>query len=149
MKKLLLLLVVVLIALQGQAQKGKDEALEALGGSCGLLLYNTFIIVGITADAYSAGTYDADKANQIIGEQLGGVETVEQQYNALVASGFLTDPSDVKFIKETVKAFDLVRAEANALLAFIQSGSDEDGAEYDSYRQKAWTEISRLLGFED
>ena len=149
MKKVLLLVVVALIALQGQAQKGKDEALEAIGGSCSLLLYNTYIIVGMTADAYADEVYSGEKATQIVGEQLDGIETIEKQYSALINSGFLTEPSDVQFIEEFIKTYALVRYEADALVKFIQSGTAEDSAEYDRYRQMAWAKISELLGFEE
>ncbi len=148
MKKGLIFLLVVSFAYLGHAQKGKNEALEALGGSCGLLLYNSFLIVGMAADGYTSESYTSEKAAQLVGEQLGGIETIETQYNALLKSGFLTDPSDISYFKEIVDAFDLVRKEGEALVEYIKSGSDGDAAKYARFREAAWEEISRLLGME-
>ena len=52
MKKFVFALL-LLIGSQLQAQTGKDEALEALGGSGGLLLYDTYLVIGEAADAFT------------------------------------------------------------------------------------------------
>lgn len=148
MKRASIILLLVLVALGGQAQKGKDQALEALGGSCGLLLYNTYLVVGMTADGFSAKMYDAAEANQILDEQAGGIEAIHEQYDALLDSGFLASESDQQFIKETLAAFDIVSHEIEALQKYFVSENVDDATEYDNYRKSAWTEISRLLDIE-
>jgi hypothetical protein len=145
MKKVLVLLMMVSLAMGAQAQKGKDQALEALGGSCGLLLYNTYMIVGMTADAFAEGVYDVDKSTQILDEQSAGIGAVKEQYNALLSSGFLTAESDQQFIKETLDAFDLVVLEIESLEKYLSTSSPKDADEYEANRQEAWAEIARLL----
>ncbi len=138
----------LLLAMQVHGQSGKDEALEALGGSGGLLLYDTYLVIGEAADAYVKETYTAEEVEKIVQEQIGGIETVQGQYDALLATKFLSDPADSKFLRELTDAFDLVVAEGKALLDYVQSGSDADAGIYEDNRSAAWAEISRLLGFE-
>lgn len=148
MKKLLLLFFVV-FSLQAHAQSGKTEALEALGGSGGLLLYNTYLVIGEAADAFSKETYNATEVGKIVNEQIGGIETVQKQYEALLATKFLTDPKDREFLVELNAAFDLVLNVGRALIAYVDSESVTDAGTYEENRKAAWAEISRLLGFEE
>jgi hypothetical protein len=149
MKKITIFLVALCFVLAGHAQKGKSEALSALGGSCGLLLYNTYIVVGMVADGYGNEVYTAAESNEILQEQLSGVETIKTQYNDLIKSGFLNDPNDVTFMKDILAAFDLVEKEARSLGRYIDSGSQEDAQSYEVERKAAWAEISQLLGMEE
>src|SRR5688572_29154698 len=143
MKKLLLLLFAA-ITLQVHAQSGKTEALEALGGSCGMLLYNTYLVIGEAADAYGGDVYDAATVEEIVLEQLEGIKTIKQQYNALLATSFLSDPEHVKFMKRTLSTFDMVAKEGQALIDFVNSGNDSDAADDDELRKEAWAEIADL-----
>jgi hypothetical protein len=147
MKKLFLILFAA-AALQVQAQSGKTEALEALGGSCGMLLYNTYLVIGEAADAYGGDVYDAATVEEIVQEQLDGIKTIKEQYNALMGTDFLSDPEDVKFMKRTLSTFDMVAKEGKALIAFVNSGSDADAGTYDDLRKEAWAEIADLLGID-
>ena len=149
MKKIYIFLFIVLAAIAGHAQStGKTEALTAMGGACGLLLYNTHMVLGMDADAFAEEVYNADKAIEIVAEQLGGVETILKQYDDLIHSGFLTDKEDIKFMKELVAAFGLVQDEGLALQQYIEDGTNGSAAKYDANRQTAWKEIQRLLGME-
>jgi hypothetical protein len=149
MKKLFFFLLVAL-SLQVHAQtSGKNEALEALGGSGGLLLYDTYLVIGEAADAYSRDAYTASEVEEIVKEQIGGITTVQKQYEALLATKFLSDPNDQKFLRELSDAFDLVVAEGEALVDYVNSGSDTDATIYDDNRKAAWAEISSLLGMDE
>jgi hypothetical protein len=148
MKKLFFLLMLAL-SLQVHAQSGKTEALEALGGTCGMLLYNTYLVIGATADGYGGEVYNADMAKEVVKEQLSGIENIQKQYSALIATEFLSDPEDVKFMKEAMNTFDLIREEGEAFLDFVDSGSNEDAENYDASRKAAWHEIARLLGIDE
>lgn len=150
MKKLFFL-VLLAFAVQAQAQSttGKNEALEALGGSGGLLLYDTYLVIGEAADAYSREAYTAAEVEEIVNEQIGGIATVQKQYDALLATKFLSDPNDQKFLRQLIDAFDLVVAEGNALIDYVNSGTDIDANTYDENRKAAWAEISSLLGMDE
>ncbi|MFN8397662.1 MAG: hypothetical protein U0176_23785 [Bacteroidia bacterium] len=152
MKKLLFLFLIAFATqaqVHAQSTTGKTEALEALGGSGGLLLYDTYLVIGEAADAYSRDAYTAAEVDKIVNEQLGGIETVQKQYAALLATKFLTDPSDRGFLEDLNEAFGLVADEGLALLQYIESGSEDDALAYDNQRKAAWKEIARLLGFDE
>lgn len=142
---------VVTLQVQAQAQSnsGKTEALEALGGTGGLLLYNTYLVIGEAADAYSRDAYTPTEVERIVQEQIGGIGTVQEQYSALLATKFLTDPSDRGFLEDLSDAFDLVLDEGKALIDYVNSGTEDDAAEFEARRVVAWKEISTLLGFDE
>jgi hypothetical protein len=148
MKKVFLLLFLAL-TLQVQAQTGKDAALEVIGGTGGLLLYNTYLVIGQTHDGFGGEVYDAATATTLVEEQLSGIETVKGQYSALIRSKFLTDPNDVQFVKEMLEAFDLVHQEGSHFVRYLKE--DDQGAleDYEIARQAAWAKISSLLGLEE
>lgn len=147
MRKVIFFLLLAMAA-QSQAQTGKDEALTALGGSGGMLLYNTYLVIGATADGYGGEVYDAATADAIIQEQIDGIVTIQQQYHDLLASKFLTDPSDVTYVKRMMATFDLISDEAKALKRYLSSDSDADAQDYEAKRVKAWEKIADLLGIE-
>ena len=149
MKKILVFFLLVVFASSSYAQKGKNEALEAIGGSGGMLLYNTYLVIGMAADGFSKEVYTAEEAVKIVQEQLNSSEIIHQQYEALLKSGFLSDPADAEYLDELSDVFGLVRQEGEALLKYIESGQDADAIEYDTRRNQAWSEISSLLGFEE
>lgn len=148
MKKLGWLLLLLLFSVSGFGQKGKDAALQAIGGSVSLVLYNTYLVIGMAADGYAGNVYSAETAIELVEEQVGGIDAVKGQFEGLLDSGFLIDPNDVTYTKEVLGAFDLVDAEAEALLEYLNSGTDEAARVYEERRVVAWEEISRLLGID-
>lgn len=150
MKKLTLLLSILCLAfgLNAQNCKGKSAALEVMGGTSGIAVYNTYLVVGLVADNYSEEVYDADRSTQLIDEQIGAIKVIEDQFKALQESGFLTDPSDVQYVKGIIDAFSLVKEEAVALNNYIDSGSQADLDDYSAAREEAWAAVKELLGIE-
>jgi hypothetical protein len=144
-----LLLSFVLIFNTAIAQTGKPVALETIGASASLLLYNTYVAIGAVSDAYAGECYKADIVAQLAEEQINSSETLIQQYNTLIESGFLVDPLDKQYLEEIVITFGYLKNEAIYLKALSESGSASDIEKYESNRAKAWEEISRLLGFEE
>lgn len=129
--------------------KGKDVALETLGATSGLMLYNTYITIGAMADGHSNDVYDTDFVVSMMDEQMASLNSLDTSYSELLASGFLTDPSDVEYVKDMRVAIGYLHNEAYYLKAYVRSNSESDLDNYKSYRNKAWSKIAELLGIEE
>ncbi|MCG3165172.1 MAG: hypothetical protein POELPBGB_00934 [Bacteroidia bacterium] len=141
-----LLLTSLLFLNLATAQTGKDAALETLGSSSGLLLYNTYLAIGAVSDAYVGECYKAELTIQLAQEQINTADLLIEQYKMLSASGFLTDPSDISFVEEITATFGHLKNQAVNLKAFAETGSATSQNDYEYNRGKAWEKISKLLG---
>ena len=151
MKKLFLFIALALLLSNftpagASNDKGKDKALETIGTISGIALYNTYIAIGGVADAYAKEVYESDYIVQLMDEQVASLNGLQDKYNELLKSGFLTDKSDIDYIKEIIKAFGYLSDEAEGLSEMAKKG---DNTLFSKSRTKAWDKISDLLGFED
>jgi hypothetical protein len=131
------------------AQDGKAIALETLGATTGMSLYNTYITIGSMADQYGCACIEDTLAIQIADEQIGAIDDLISHFNDLLSSGYIDDPADVSFLNESIAAFNMLRAQAVALIDYINYGEDYYADIFDEKRNAAWDMISSLLGFED
>jgi len=131
------------------AQSDKDAALETLGASGGLLLYNTYIAIGAIGDAYAGNSYEATYVKDITKEQIASIEAVIAQYNKLLSSGFLTDPEDKSFVGDIVMTLGYLKSEAKYLGDYADTNSESDSEKYQYNREEAWKKISKLLQLEE
>ena len=125
--------------------KGKDTALETLGMLSGMALYNTYMTIGGIADAETEEIYSKDEVIGFMDEQVSMIEGLETQFSDLLASGFVTDPSDIEFIKEIKVCLGYLKEEAKGLQDNMRTG---DIDRYSENREKAWDKIAELLGIE-
>lgn len=105
--------------------------------------------IGSASDSYIGKCYEADFVKDVAQEQINSAELMIEQYNKLLASGFLSDPSDKSFVEDIVVTLGYIKNEANYLKAYVESGSDADVQKFEYNRDEAWKKISKLLGFED
>ena len=63
MKKIFTLVTISVLFFQNSfSQTGKDAALETLGATGGMLLYNTYVAIGAVGDAQSGKCYEDSTA---------------------------------------------------------------------------------------
>ena len=151
MKKLSLLILLFLAVaapITTQAQTGKNEALTAMGGSCGMLLYNTYLAIGATADAYGYEAYEAQFVADLMTEQINTIATVKSQYSGLIKSGFLTDPNDKEYMGQAIKCLDLLSKQAQALSDYVLGGANASTDAFDAAREASWAKVAEMLGIE-
>lgn len=144
----ILLFAVLILVLQPavKAQTGKDAALTALGGTCGALMYNTYLAIGATADGYNAEAYDVETVRALMEEQIGTIATLKDQFKSLINSGFLTNPSDKEYMQEITSTMSLLSTQATALRDYVDGNGTADA--FETARQNSWAKIAELLGLE-
>jgi hypothetical protein len=124
------------------------KALEAIGAFGGATLYNTYVVVGMLADAYTGEVYEYDYASELVGEQINMLNNFKQTLNDLLSSGFLTDTDDQNFAREMIACADLLLAEANALDGYFYDPSDANADAFQTSRTNAWDKVAALLGID-
>lgn len=123
------------------------EVREAFGGVSSISVYNTYIAIGAIADAYVNEGYNADRVKELMGEQTSMLQSVIDMLSKcqVAKSNGLSD-DDILYVKELIACLQSLKGEAQGLSDFVIAGSEEAQNRYNQNRDKAWGEISSLLG---
>lgn len=150
MRPFLLIIVFALGALvPAKAQSDREGALlEAVGAFSALALYNTYIVIGATADGYISQIYEKETAINLTQEQVASMQNLWDICNKLLAPGILKDQSDRAYVSDVKTTVGLLKEESAALKGYIETGSETDQLTYNEKRNAAWSKISKLLGIE-
>jgi hypothetical protein len=146
MKKLMAALLLLLSLQFGYAQNtDKDAALTSIGSLGAVALYNTYLSIGLMADAHASQVYDADYTHTLIDEQIGMMQSMKENLKELMASGFLTSEDDKAFASDMIACAGLLQDEAQAFKKYLSDLTEESANAYDTARLYAWDNIARLL----
>jgi hypothetical protein len=125
---------------------GKTAVLEFIGGSTAIVMYNTYLCIGLTADLYSGGVYDAEFTQVILNEQLQSITAVQGQLKRVQDSGYFITVGDKNYMSAFSDVLTKLSNQATALYDYTLSGESADLEYYDSIRAELWEDISSLLG---
>lgn len=126
----------------------ETAVLEYFGGSSALIMYNTFLCIGLTSDLFTGGVYTADFAKTILLEQVNSIASLQQQLTRVLDKGLFTSAADEEFMLHFGDVLDMLIDMSDALYSYVQSGESGDQAFYDNIRMETWKEIAYLLGIE-
>lgn len=128
---------------------GKDAALETLGMQAGIVLYNGYVVIGSINDGYVKDAWDKQTVLDLLDEQITMMNTMYDQYDKLLNSKFLSDPSDSSSVVTIMKGTNLVIKEARKLKDYVNDPSDENRDIYMDARAEAWKLIAKFLDIEE
>jgi hypothetical protein len=131
------------------AQTGKKEALESLGAISGIMLYNTYVSIGAMADGFATETYDAETIKSLMDEQQSSMASAVETFDKLLASGFVTEAADKKYVEDAKEICGLLKSMAGNLSDYSTDKSTEHSDAFQETRKEAWSKIAALLGFEE
>ncbi|MBN9293394.1 MAG: hypothetical protein J0G96_05390 [Flavobacteriia bacterium] len=122
---------------------------EAFGGVSSITVYNTYITIGAIADAYVNEVYDANHVKDLMSEQTAMLQSVIEMLSKCkeVKSNGLTE-DDVLYVQELVDCLTSLKKEAQGLNDYAATGSEDAQNRYNTNRDKAWQQITTLLGLE-
>jgi hypothetical protein len=152
MKKLLLFLTVAALFLApyaSNAQTGKDQALETMGSVSAMLVYNTYLSIGAIADGFEKEAYDAETVKALMDEQDGAMNEIINSFDALLESGFVTSEGDKEYVDKLQEACGTLKEMADDLSTYSGNKSTGNADIFQATRNKAWGEISDILGLEE
>jgi hypothetical protein len=126
------------------AGPGTTRLLESIGSLCAVQLYQSYLNVGLLADAVEHETYPKQEATQILGTIVTLSQTVDGQLRKLGDAGLEKD--DVDSLERVRKASELVRNQATHLQGFWDTGEKQHIESYRAARSKCWQELQAILG---
>lgn len=131
----------------------REVALEALGGLTAAHLYQSYLNIGMLADAAENEVYGADDAKKLLTTILAWMDNVDQQLVRLAETNL--EPDDKKRVTQVRQLTTLLRTQAKELRAYWDvPESDADGKKdhemkFHKAREDAWSGIRELLGIKD
>ena len=155
MKKFVMVLLCVLclsvICSAAEPEKSRDFVLtETLGASIGFALYNSHVIIGITADTYSKKIYTQTNMIGIINEQKSALVTLDDYVLKLIQLS--QDPKlsgDRATLQEILECTKKINAMSDALLKYISSPTNSNADDFDTKRKASYGSIDKLLGLKN
>lgn len=145
-------LVTILISFSfsfSQAQCDADVR-TAFGGVSSIMVYNTYITIGTIGDAYANEVYNSHRVVELMKEQTAMLETVSEMLSncrKVNNNGLTAD--DIAYIEELIACIGSLKKEAQGLSDYSVTRSEEAQNRYSVNREKAWDQISILLGLDD
>jgi len=117
---------------------------ETVGLLAGLQLYQTYLNIGLLADARAEGLYEASELAQLLGSVVVPLDTVDQQLAKVAAlKGLSKDDSAALTRMRKIAAH--LRQQGKSLQNFWDTGVETHGKRYEDSRQAAWKELDDLL----
>ncbi len=135
------------------ATPARERSLEAVGGLTASHLYQTYLNLGLLADATENDVYSETEAKRLLTTLSGMMDTVDQQLTRVLET--VTDPEDQKRLTRVRQLTTLLRTQARELKAYWDTpeanaaGRKEHETAYHRAREDAWTGIRELLGLMD
>ncbi len=117
---------------------------ETVGLLAGLQLYQSYLNIGLLADARAEGLYEASELTQLLGSVVVPLDTVDQQL-AKVAGLKGLSKDDAAALTRMRKIAVHLRQQGKSLQAFWDTGVEAHGKRYEESRQAAWKELDDLL----
>jgi hypothetical protein len=123
----------------------QERTLEALGSLSASHLYQSYLNIGMLADAVEEGTYTPSQAQEMLAKVVSLMDVVDRQLDRL-ARGDLS-PDDQRDVERIRGLSALLRSQAAALKAYWQNTADTRlASRYHEAREKAWQGLSDVLG---
>jgi hypothetical protein len=127
--------------------KDRDKFLEAIGSLSAVHLYQTYLNIGLVADAVEKETYSKTEAAKIL-QTVGELITmVEKQLGQLPQSNL--DKDDQESLDRIRSVTSQLRSQASALLSFWAANDMENVARYHQARERSWEDLRELLGIDE
>lgn len=135
------------LARPSSARAGDDACLEAVGGTSAGYVYSMYMLIGVTADAFTNKAYDAGKVKQLMTVGIKMLAESCKQLDKVKRAGLSS--ADRAAVEEYQVILGLLEDQARALVTYTGSGRAKDAERYEKTRQKAWRRITKLLGIEE
>lgn len=128
------------------AEPAKDRRLmlEAIGTLTASHCYQTYLNIGMIADAKAKGLYSEKDAYKLLDSVLSLLDSVDSKLADLAKLEF--EASDRDTLDQMRKLSKLLREQGKTLQTAWNTGREEDTGKYENIRKDSWAAISKLLG---
>jgi len=122
----------------------REALLEALGGLSAAHLYQSYLNIGLLADAVEKEAYSLEEGEKMLRSVVDLMNLTENQLAKLSRSGL--DSEDQASLERIQAVVGLLRIQTNTLQTFWKSGEKAHADQYHQARDAAWTGLSKVLG---
>jgi hypothetical protein len=122
----------------------RTQLLETVGTLAAAHYYQTYLNIGLIADARAEGRYPERDARNVLDSVLALLGTVDKQLDTVAKLDL--DKEDRASLDQMRELATLLRQQGKELLAHWEAGGDDHATRYDELRKKSWAGISKLLG---
>ncbi|MFL5243945.1 MAG: hypothetical protein ACJ8FY_17730 [Gemmataceae bacterium] len=122
----------------------RRQLLETLGALSTAHFYQTYLNIGLLADAKAKGLYSPKDAFKVLDSVLALHKSVDRKLAALDKIDL--DREDRASLEQMSRLSALLRKQAKNLQIFWDTDKDEDAALYESVRKETWASLSKLMG---
>lgn len=129
---------------KARPQDQDNKRLVAVGALSASSLYLAFVNVGLTADGFEKGVYDADTAKSIVGEVKSLIKNCSATLEDLAKGE--TAEGDQKALKEIVEIGGLVQEYADLLIEYTKEKDAKVGEKFQAKRKTTWERLKKFMG---
>jgi hypothetical protein len=133
------------------AAPGRSPALgeappETLDSLVGIHLYQSYLNIGVLADATEGEVYSPEEAGKLLDRVTALMDKVDRQLARLDETGKV---KDAKALERARRLTGLLRSQAWELRQYWVLGGDEHAKRYHSARTEAWAGITEWMGIKE
>ena len=128
-------------------------ALQTLGSLTAAHLYQTYLNLGLLADAAEKGVYNDADARKMLAMLTALIETVDQQLVKFARGGM--EPDDRRKLERVRGLTALLRTQASELRAYWDTpatdkeGKKEHETKFHQAREESWIGVKEMLGIQE
>lgn len=124
-------------------KSGNERMLEALGSLSAAHLYQTYLNIGLVADAVEHNVYDQAQGAQMLSTVAGFMDGIDKQLDRLAKDEL--SPEDREDVQHIRALSSLLRVQVASLQAYWATGEQKYVDRYQDTRKKAWSGLSKAL----
>lgn len=138
--------VVALFPRQAAAYTNEDMgfALESFGVAFGLAVYNTQMVIGLSADSLEAALYPDEQIKHFVDEQLSTLNVLRETVIKVQKAGIASNEESV--LNDMLYTIDRLKETANALNGYIANPTNENADYFQTMREASYNSVANLLG---
>jgi hypothetical protein len=124
----------------------KEAPPGALEGLVGVHLYQSYLNIGVLADATEGDVYGPAEANKLLDRVTALMTNVERQLLRLEEAGKV---KDAKSLERSRRIAALLRSQATELRLYWATAGEEHARRYHKAREEAWAGITEMMGIKE
>jgi hypothetical protein len=120
---------------------------EVVGTLTAAHLYQTYLNIGLLADATEGEVYTTAEAKKLLDTLNSLLDVVEQKLAQIPESAL--EPEDRQSLAQTRALAALLRSQSKELRAYWETGEKDHANRFQKAREEAWMGIKDVLGIQD
>jgi hypothetical protein len=127
-----------------QNELQRERLLESVGSVSSIYLYQSYLNVGLIADAVKNDTYTKEEAAELLGTVVALLQTVDAQMQKLESIGL--DQEEVAAVKQVRSISGLIKSQTSLLQTHWKAGDKGSLDRFLQVRHESWNELRDVLG---